>query len=98
MTFGTSEIYTKNDTKQSWPIGLNVDCEENQIRILLDWSYKCGLRQQRNWASMIDQIAYGLWKKTKHNNDMIDHIGLVYAETKTELSGLIWPSVVCDEN
>ena len=36
--------------------------------------------------------------KTRQENDMIDRIGLVKVETKTELSGPIWSSVVCDEN
>ena len=35
--------------------------------------------------------------KTLQDNDMIDCIGLVYAEIEAELSGPIWPSVVCDE-
>ena len=35
--------------------------------------------------------------KTLQDNDMIDCIGLVYAEIEGELSGTIWPSVVCDE-
>lgn len=35
--------------------------------------------------------------KTMQDNDMIDCIGLVYAEIEVELSGPIWPSVVCDE-
>lgn len=29
---------------------------------------------------------------------MTDHIGLVYAEIKTKLSGPIWSIVICDEN
>ena len=33
--------------------------------------------------------------KTRHDNDLIDCIGVVYVETKTELSGPIEPGVVC---
>ena len=29
---------------------------------------------------------------------MSDRIGLVYAKTKTELSRIIWPDVIYDEN
>ena len=36
--------------------------------------------------------------KTRQNNDMIDCIGLVYAEIETQLVGPIWPSAVYDEN
>ena len=36
--------------------------------------------------------------KTKQNNNVIDSIGLVYAKIEIELSGLIWPGMVCDEN
>ena len=36
--------------------------------------------------------------KTKHDNDVTDHIDLVYAETKIEMLGPIWPSTICDEN
>ena len=36
--------------------------------------------------------------KTRHDNDVINHIGLFYAEIKTELLGPILPSEVCDEN
>ena len=36
--------------------------------------------------------------KTKQDNDMIDHIHLVYAEIKTELFGPIWPNAVYEEN
>ena len=36
--------------------------------------------------------------KTKQDNDLTNRIGLVYAKTETELLGLIWSGVVCDEN
>ena len=36
--------------------------------------------------------------KTSQDNIVTDRIGLVYAKTKIELSGSIWPSVDCDEN
>ena len=31
MTVRTGAICSENDTKLSWPIGLSVDCEENQM-------------------------------------------------------------------
>lgn len=36
--------------------------------------------------------------KTKQDNHITNHIDMFYVKTKTELSGLIWPSVVYDEN
>ena len=36
--------------------------------------------------------------KTKQDNDMTNSIGLVYAKTEIELSRLIWPGAVYDEN
>ena len=36
--------------------------------------------------------------KIKQDNNVIDHIGLVYAKIETELMGPIWPGVVYDKN
>lgn len=36
--------------------------------------------------------------KTKHDNNVIDYIGLVYDETETELLEPIRSSTVCDKN
>ena len=36
--------------------------------------------------------------KTKEDNNVIDHIGLVYIGNDTELSGPIKPSAICDKN
>ena len=36
--------------------------------------------------------------KSRQDNNVIDLIGLVYVETKTELSGPIWLSVVYEKN
>lgn len=36
--------------------------------------------------------------KTRQDNNVTDHISLVYTETKIELSGPIWSSSVYDEN
>ena len=36
-------------------------------------------------------------KKTRQDNDMINHIGLVYAENDIELSRPIRPRAVCDK-
>ena len=51
---------------------------------------KTKLRDQLN------QIWYVL--NTKQDNDVIDHIGLVYAKTETELARSIWLSAIYDEN
>ena len=55
--------YAENDTELSWSIKSSVDCDENQIGQLRDWSYKCGLLRKQNWATMIDQTGYDLWWK-----------------------------------
>ena len=46
-----------------------------------------------------DRLNY-VWfvMKTKQDNDVIDHIGLVYVKTETELLGPFWAGAVCDEN
>ena len=36
--------------------------------------------------------------KTRHDNNLIDHIDLVYTTTENELSGPILQGVVYDEN
>ena len=36
--------------------------------------------------------------KTRHDNNVTDQIGLVYAKNDTELSRPIWPGIVCDKN
>ena len=36
--------------------------------------------------------------KTKQDNNITDHIGMVYADTETELSVPIWPTMIYDEN
>lgn len=36
--------------------------------------------------------------KTKQDNNVTDHIGVVYAENETELSWPIGPDAVCEEN
>ena len=35
---------------------------------------------------MIDQTRYDLWWKIKQDNKVVDRIGLVYVESKMELS------------
>ena len=35
---------------------------------------------------------------TKYDNDMTDHISLVYAKIETELTGPIWPGAIYDKN
>lgn len=36
--------------------------------------------------------------ETRSDNDMIDHIGVIYIETEIELSRPIWSGVICNEN
>lgn len=36
--------------------------------------------------------------ETRSDNDMIDHIGVIYIKTEIELSRPIWSGVICNEN
>ena len=36
--------------------------------------------------------------KTRHDNEMTDHIGAIYAKNETKLSWSIRLGVICDEN
>ena len=47
---------------------------------------------------MVDWIGYGLWQKTRQNDDVINHKGLVYGEIEIDLLRPIWPGTVYDEN
>ena len=46
----------------------------------------------RDWSDCVRFVT-----KTRDDNDMIDHISLVYAEIETELLWPIWPCAICDE-
>ena len=37
-------------------------------------------------------------RKTKHDNDLTNHVVVVYAENETELSGPIGLGAICNEN
>ena len=39
-------VYAEYDTKLSWSIGLGVNYDENKIRKLRDWLYRCGLYEK----------------------------------------------------
>ena len=54
------------------------------------------LNTKQNYCDRSDQVWYVM--KTKHDNDMIDRIGLIYVEIETELLGPSWPDVICCEN
>ena len=47
----------------------------------------------RDWSDYMRSMI-----KTRHDNDMMDHIGAVYTKMEIELLWLIGSSVVCDEN
>ena len=66
-------------------IKLGAIFNRNKTWLRYDQSYKYGRHRKQNWVVMTDL-------------DMSDHIGLVYAEIKIELSRPIWPSAVYDEN
>ena len=44
----------------------------------------------------LDQVQF--MTKIRKDNDVFDHIGLVYVEIEIELSRPIWQGVVYDEN
>ena len=54
------------------------------------------LKMKLNYHDWSDHVQSMM--KTKQDNDMTDHIGLVYAKIKTELLWAIWPSAIYDEN
>ena len=56
-------IYDENDNELSWLIESGADCDENQVRLLHDWPYKCGRRKKQNRAFVTDQTRFGLWWK-----------------------------------
>lgn len=63
VTNCTDAIYIKNETKLSWPIELGVISDANQTRQWRDRSYRCSLRQKRNWATIFYWNKCGLWRK-----------------------------------
>ena len=54
----TCAIYTKNDTKLSWPIGSGAHYDKHEMGKLYDWSCKCDLH--RNEIEMSWPIILGL--------------------------------------
>ena len=58
-----------------------------QMRSMLKTKLSC-----RNLTNHIQSMM-----KTEQDNDVTNHIGLVYVETKTKLSGPIWLGAVSDE-
>lgn len=54
------------------------------------------LKATPNYHGILDQVS--CVTKAKYDNNVIDHIGLVYAEIEIELSRPIWLGVGYDEN
>lgn len=54
------------------------------------------LRRNQNSWELFDQVRSMM--KTKKDNDVINSIGVFYVENDIELSWLIGPAVVYDEN
>ena len=46
----------------------------------------------RDWLDQVQSM-----RKIRQDNDVIDHIRLVYSKTKIELLGPIIPGIVCDK-
>ena len=53
-------------------------------------------KMKQSFHDWLNQVWF--LTKTKQDNDVNDHISLVYVEIKTELLGPISPGTVCDEN
>ena len=49
-----------------------------------------------NYRDLYDLVRSMM--KTKQDNDVTDHIGVVYAENETKLSWLIGSGVICEED
>ena len=47
----------------------------------------------RGWSDWVSIVT-----KTRHDNDMTNRKGPVYAKTEIELLEPIWSGAVCDEN
>lgn len=57
------------------------------------------VRSTQKQTEMSWSIKLGtVYHETRQNNDIIDHTSVVYVENDTELSWLIGPSIVCNEN
>ena len=98
VTESIGVIYVKNNIELSWPTGSGADYDENQIRQLHDQLYRCGLRQKKKLSSCDQSNRDRSMTKTKQNNEVTDHISLVYAEIDIELLGPIWSSTIYDKN
>lgn len=49
-----------------------------------------------SYGNRLDRVWF--MTKTRQDNDLIDHIGLVYVKNDIELSRLIWLTVIYDKN
>lgn len=93
-------VYSENEIEFSRPIeqwSYRSSLWWNQIG---QWCYQSstyGLH--KNKTEMSWSIKLGtVYHETRQNNDIIDHTSVVYIENDTEMSWLIGPSIVCNEN
>ena len=54
------------------------------------------LKLKLGYCDRLDRVRSIM--KTRQDNDMTDHIDLVYTEIETKLSRPIWPRVIYDKN
>ena len=54
------------------------------------------LKRKQNYHDQSNRVRYVI--KTRQDNDLIDHTGMVYVEKETELSWSMALGTVCDEN
>ena len=97
MTNCIGVIYVKNNIVLLWLVRLGVVYDENQTRKHRDQLYKCGLCRNQDWNVGTYLIECNLWRKQDKKTDVTKHISLVYPETETKLSGLIWLGLIYDE-
>lgn len=77
----TGAVYIENDIKLWWPIGLGVDCDKNNIgqwRVDSINVVHAKHKTELSWLIKLDSIFDK--KKTRQDNDMTDHIVLIYMD------------------
>ena len=77
-------------TRAPWQWHRKIRCEEHPQD-----TCKCqGIKLRvYNWSNSVQSMA-----KTRHDNDMTDHLGLLYTKNETELSWPIQQGKVYDED
>lgn len=90
-------IYIKNYIELLRPIGpVQSMMKPDKIMMLSIFHMRFMTKTKLSYYDQSDRVQYIM--KTKQNNDITDRTGTIYAKNDTELSWLIEPGVVYDEN